>query len=120
MVSFLEALSNVGYVIIRAIIISGNFSTLFQMVSLYMIILPYAFLMNTSNNKNRVVEHGWKNVIMNVIGKSNCSSVTPFNDNQHKLSISKNSDAAKEPRSYHEEKLQFQKNSILTVPLHQK
>ena len=35
-----------------------------------MIILPYAFLMNTSENKNRVVEHGWSSVLKNVSRKS--------------------------------------------------
>ena len=33
---------------------------------MYMIILPYAFLMNTSHNKDKVAEHGWANVIKNV------------------------------------------------------
>ena len=30
---------------------------------LFMIILPYAFLMNTSYNKDRIIEHGFINVI---------------------------------------------------------
>ena len=38
---------------------------LFYMV-LFLIILPYSFLMNTSHNKNRIIEHGWKNVIQNL------------------------------------------------------
>ena len=38
-------------------------------MSLYMILLPYAFLMNTSHNKNRLVEYGWSNVIKNVLMK---------------------------------------------------
>ena len=38
---------------------------------LYMILLPYAFLMNTSHNKKRVVEYGWSNVFKNLIRKPN-------------------------------------------------
>ena len=105
MVSFLEASSNIGYVVIRAVIVRGNFTTLLQMVMLYMIILPYAFLMNTSDNKNRVVEHGWKNIVMNVIGRSNPSSVAPLNNNLDNITISKNSDLAKKPRSNPEKKV---------------
>ena len=37
---------------------------------LYQIILPYAFLMSTSHNKNRIVEFGWKIVFYNLIGRS--------------------------------------------------
>ena len=36
---------------------------------LYLILLPYFFLMNTSHNKERVIEYGWKNVIWNFIGR---------------------------------------------------
>ena len=43
---------------------------------------------------------------MNVIGKSNYSFVTPLNQSQHKLSISRNSDTVKKPRSYQYEKFQ--------------
>ena len=41
----------------------------------YLILLPGAFLMNTSHNKHRVIEHGWKNVLRNTFGLS----VTPSN-----------------------------------------
>jgi hypothetical protein len=37
------------------------------------ILLPHAFLMNTSENKNRIVEFGWKNVFKNILGISNNS-----------------------------------------------
>ena len=40
-----------------------------------MVILPYVFLMNTSHNKNRVIEHGWTNVFNNILGRK----LTPFN-----------------------------------------
>ena len=55
----------------------------------YFILMPYAFLMNTSRNKNRIIEHGWKNVFRNMIGitihPSSCNRVLPCpdKDNAH-------------------------------------
>ena len=51
-------------------------STIFSLsysLTVYFIILPYIFVMNTSNNKNRVVEIGWMNVLRNIVGKTNVS-----------------------------------------------
>lgn len=44
---------------------TGMIVMLMYMV-LFMIILPYAFLMNTSFNKNRIIEQGWLNVVKNI------------------------------------------------------
>ena len=33
---------------------------------LFLIVSPYSFLMNTSHNKNRIIEHGWINVMKNM------------------------------------------------------
>ena len=46
-----------------------SYATLLQIMTLYMVFLPYSFLMNTSHNKYRVVEHGWKNVLRNLLGR---------------------------------------------------
>ena len=40
-------------------------------MAVYDVILPYAFLMNTSHNKSRVVALGWNNVILNILGINN-------------------------------------------------
>ena len=45
-----------------------GYGSLLQSILLYFVILPYVFLMNTSQNKNRVVEAGWMNVLKNVFG----------------------------------------------------
>ena len=82
MVSFLEASSNLIYIVILVIIVRTSYSTLLQLITCYMIILPYAFLMNTSHNKNRVIEYGWKNVFMNLIIKGNNSEVIQLQNNQ--------------------------------------
>ena len=77
MISFLETFSNIVYVIVLYFTVRTSFGTLVILCSLYMIILPYAFLMNTSHNKDKVVEHGWANVFKNVSrtsGKTKCSN----------------------------------------------
>ena len=40
-------------------------------MAVYDVLLPYAFLMNTSHNKTRVVSLGWSNVISNIVGNNN-------------------------------------------------
>ena len=70
MISFLETSSNIIYCIIVYNTIRTSYTSLIQIMTLYMIVLPYAFLMNTSHNKNRIVELGWKGVFKNMLGKS--------------------------------------------------
>ena len=66
-VSILELASNVMYIVIVYFTVKTSYTTLIQIMVLYMILLPYAFLMNTSHNKNRLVEYGWSNVFKNVL-----------------------------------------------------
>ena len=53
-----------------------NMANLIHFQFIHMIIIPYVFIMNTSDNKNQIIEHGWKNVLKNVIGLPN-NSVAP-------------------------------------------
>ena len=71
MISLLELLSNVVYMVIIVSTVKTSYTTLIQIMFLYMILLPYAFLMNTSHNKKRIVEYGWSNVLKNLIMKPN-------------------------------------------------
>ena len=54
----------------------------------YLILLPSAFLMNTSNNKSRVIEHGWRNVLRTTFGLSpmpsnpDCNHRAQMNENK--------------------------------------
>ena len=73
MISLLELSSNVVYMVIIVSTVKTSYTTLIQVMFLYMIILPYAFLMNTSHNKKRIVEYGWSNVLKNLIIKPNNS-----------------------------------------------
>ena len=44
----------------------STFSTFLHTIVIKCAVMPYAFLMNTSHNKDRIVEKGWKNVLMNI------------------------------------------------------
>ena len=63
----------------------AGYGTLIQSILLYFVLLPYAFLMNTDQNKNRIIDAGWKNVLKNVFGgvyqccimKAICSIFSP-------------------------------------------
>ena len=67
MISCLEFFSNVLYAIITGLLtVRKSFITLLPIMTVYLVLLPYAFLMNTSHNKNRIVELGWRNVIRNL------------------------------------------------------
>ena len=64
----------------------------------YLILLPCAFLMNTSHNKRRVIEHGWKNVLRNTFGLSPTPSNPNYNE-PNKISGNKTSSRPKQKRS---------------------
>lgn len=74
MTCLLEHVGNVT-VIIHTIHFTTNaswkLSTLINEMLFYCILVPHAFLMNTSDNKYRILEHGWRNVIKNLLGARN-------------------------------------------------
>ena len=74
MISILETSTTLSYVFIVFFAIRTSYASILQLLVLYCLIVPYSLLMNTSHNKNRVIEHGWKNVFKNLFGKFNNSS----------------------------------------------
>ena len=70
MISFIEVLFFAVYV--AGVSVAGGTNSemvvilLVMYMILYLIVSPYSFLMNTSHNKNRIIEHGWINVIKNM------------------------------------------------------
>jgi len=54
----------------------------------YLILLPHIFLMNTSHNKNRIIEYGWKNVFLNLVGRQSTSRES-IDDNARNASYNK-------------------------------
>ena len=69
MTSIIEAFGNIIQWSIYIFITKfAGYGTLIQSILLYFVILPYVFLMNTSQNKERVIEIGWLNILKNAFG----------------------------------------------------
>ena len=80
-VTIIELSFNILYVLVVAIIMQKtSFGTVIQAMVLYFVILPYSFLMNTSYNRNRIVDLGWKNILKNIFGCPTNSVATSNND----------------------------------------
>ena len=67
MTTILELFGNVALIILAVIFKARTFPTLIHLVIFYHILLPRAFLMNTSHNKDRIIEYGWKNILRNLL-----------------------------------------------------
>ena len=78
MISFIEFVFFFGHVV--GISVAGGKSpevviiVLVMYLILYGVIAPYSFLMNSSHNKNRIVEHGWINVVKNMTTNNSISN----------------------------------------------
>ena len=46
----------------------GKFISSALYMTLYFVVLSYAFVMNTRYNKNRIIEYGWLNILKNISG----------------------------------------------------
>ena len=68
-ISLIEMGTNVLHTTLLKYYRGTNFYNLLQSMIVYDIVLPYAFLMNTSHNKKRIVESGWKNIFKNIMGQ---------------------------------------------------
>ena len=55
----------------------GSFAGVTLTMILHFVVLPYAFLMNTRYNKNRILEEGWTNVLKNMVFPYKCNVVAP-------------------------------------------
>ena len=60
------------------ILVGGtNLGTFIHFEAVFTILIPSIFLMNTSDNKDRIIEFGWKSAIKTFIGVPN-NSVEPL------------------------------------------
>ena len=79
MISFIECVVFFGHVL--GVSIAGRTNpevviiVLMMYLVLYGVIAPYSFLMNSSHNKNRIVEHGWINVVKNMTTNNSISKL---------------------------------------------
>ena len=62
-----EMIFSISYVIVLAIMKGNNFYVFIYTQFFSSILFPFTFLSNTSENKDRILEVGWKNVMKNII-----------------------------------------------------
>ena len=96
--SILEMICTFLTMIVVVIFRTATFPVIISIMITYLILLPCAFLMNTSHNKRRVIEHGWKNVLRNTFGLLPTPS-NPVCNQPNKISGNKTSSRPKEKRS---------------------
>ena len=86
--AFISISEIIGFSIIGAITFLAGTTTISKILIrlLEVILLPYAFLINTSENKSRVIEDGWFNIVRNIVSFDNLpfpfnrpTVVVPFN-----------------------------------------
>ena len=94
-ISLLEVFGNMTAVVSIAITKANTLVTFIHVGIFYLILLPHTFLMNTSHNKNRILEYGWKNVLLNPVGRPSTSQETT-DDNAKKDSYNNNKSNKKE------------------------
>ena len=66
MISILEIVGCFTQVVLLVVFKASSLPTLINGIFLWSIVLPHAFLMNTSHNKQRIIESGWANIFKNV------------------------------------------------------
>ena len=65
--TLIELIGGVTFIIHLYYAKGNSFPTLLHSVIYKCAIMPYVFLMNTSHNKSRIIERGWKNVFQNFL-----------------------------------------------------
>ena len=97
--SILEMICTFLTMIVVVIFKTATFPVIISIMITYLILLPCAFLMNTSHNKRRVIEHGWRNVLRNTFGLSSmpsnpdCNQGAKINENKTSSSFQKRRNA---------------------------
>ena len=98
LISILEMICAFISLIVVIIFKTATFPVIISIMMSYLILLPSAFLMNTSNNKRRVIEHGWSNVLRNTFGLSPIPS-NPDGNQGTKMNENKSSSGLKKGRN---------------------
>jgi hypothetical protein len=94
--SFIEFFGGFTYILHLKIANGTNMANFIHFQSIYMLFIPHVFLMNTSDNKSRIMEYGWKNVLKNIIRVPN-NSVTP--NSSKAADLLKNTDSSNAQKS---------------------
>ena len=121
MISMFELIGGVIQVFIFVYCKGTTFVAFVYSIILFFILLPYTFLMNSSANRNRIIEYGWKNVLKNVFGKPN---VFLQNDNltirsETNASKANDNDKVNAAKSRNKVSNKTKSSSTIDLPFHQ-
>jgi hypothetical protein len=117
MISLLEASAQVFNVFLMWYFNTVSISSLMISMILYDIILPHVFLMNTSENKNRIVELGWKNVLKNIVGICN-NTVGNSENTATETNGVRDSNIEKEAKAQSKRRSNTPRDKIVSPPSH--
>ena len=90
LITFIEFLGNLTLILHLFIVESNPWTSTIHGMVFYNIICPYAFLSNTTDNKNRIIDTGWGSIFRNLLGIKQESIKDSIDD------ANKNSDTGKE------------------------
>ena len=96
--TMVEFLGHLTFVIHLKLANGSNLASAIHFEAIYAILIPYSLLKNTSDNKNRIIEAGWKNIFKNILGIKGNSAVesSPGNDlSQSKVTSEVNDDSTR-------------------------
>jgi len=115
----MESLINTSIAI--AMFAGGLGQTTFTLnMLLFLIILPYSYLNNTSYNKGRIAEEGWQNILKNILpcysnkGRSNLTRVYEMSNDP--VACENNSDVVTGSVTHNVSNSQTNNNPTLHVP----
>ena len=98
MISILEIIGGLIAKMVVHIFKSTTIPVVINVGIMYLILLPRVFLMNTSYNKSRIIEHGWRNILKNTFGLSATPSYSGC-DRRRGSSETKNSRTLSQPQA---------------------
>ena len=75
--TMVEFLGHLTFVIHLKLANGSNLASAIHFEAIYAILIPYTLLKNTSDNKNRIIEAGWKNIFKNILGIKDNSAIEP-------------------------------------------
>ena len=67
MITLLETIGTLAIMIINFVVQYNQYTLRILFAMLHFICLPYIFLVNTRENKNRLVDQGWRNLLLDSI-----------------------------------------------------
>ena len=68
LITLIEFLGNLTVILHLYFVESSPWTSTIHGMVIYNIMIPYAFLSNTTDNKNRIIDTGWGSIFRNLLG----------------------------------------------------